>query len=81
MTRAQTAPAPATEPKTHRSARTTRKKPLGVPSVPAAIPEFDVSAHRGEIAEVAYRIYLERTGSPEDDWTKAEMEVRARHAR
>jgi hypothetical protein len=74
MTRAQTAPTPPAEPKTHRSARTTRKKPV-------AIPEFDVAAHHQEIAEVAYRKWLERTASPEEDWRKAENEVRARYAR
>jgi hypothetical protein len=81
MTRAQTAPAPTTEAKTHRSARTARKKPAGVSSAPAAIPEFDVAAHHQEIAEVAYRNWLERTASPEEDWLKAEIEVRARYAR
>ena len=80
MARTRTAPTPPAELKTHRSARTV-KKPPRVPSAPPAIPEFDAAAHHGEIAEVAYRLWLERTASPEEDWTKAEIEVRARYAR
>jgi hypothetical protein len=67
------APTPATEPKVHRRAYTA-----------AETPEFDAAAHRKEIAQVAYRIWLERAdrpGSPEKDWVKAEIEVRARYAR
>jgi hypothetical protein len=80
MPKAQTAPAPSTEPKTHRGARTAARKPARAPSAPAAIPEFDPTAHQAEIAETAYRIWLERTGSPEEDWRKAEIEVRSRYA-
>ena len=45
---------------------------------------FDAVAHQKEIAQVAYRIWLERAdrpGSPEEDWLKAEAEVRAKYAR
>jgi len=76
----RTAPAKAAEPKTHRSPRRVPK------SAPAPIPEleYDATAHQKEIAQVAYRIWLERAdrpGSPEDDWLKAEAEVRARYVR
>jgi hypothetical protein len=74
----RTAPSKAVEPKTHRS-------PRRVPKVAsAATPEYDPAAHQKEIAQVAYRIWLERAdrpGSPEDDWLKAEVEVRARYVR
>jgi len=76
----RTAPAKAAEPKTHRSPRQVPK------SAPGPIPEleYDATAHQKEIAQVAYRIWLERAdrpGSPEDDWLKAEAEVRARYVR
>jgi Protein of unknown function (DUF2934) len=74
----RTAPSKAVEPKTHRS-------PRRVPKIlPAPIFEYDPAAHQKEIAQVAYRIWLERAdrpGSPEDDWLKAEVEVRARYVR
>ena len=75
------APAPATEPNAHRRARNAAETPAGDPVL---VPEFDAAAHRKEIAQVAYRIWLERAdrpGSPEKDWVKAEIEVRARYAR
>jgi hypothetical protein len=43
-----------------------------------------MAAHRKEIAQVAYRTWLERAdrpGSPEEDWAKAESEVRAKYTR
>ena len=74
----RTAPSKAVEPKTHRS-------PRRVPKIaPPSILEYDPAAHQKEIAQVAYRIWLERAdrpGSPEDDWLKAEVEVRARYVR
>lgn len=74
----RTAPPKAAEPKAHRS-------PRRVPKLAAApILEYDPAAHQKEIAQVAYRIWLERAdrpGSPEDDWLKAEVEVRARYVR
>jgi hypothetical protein len=74
----RTAPSNAAEPKTHRSSRRVPK------SAPAPTLElgYDAKAHQKEIAQVAYRIWLERAdrpGSPEDDWLKAEAEVRARY--
>ncbi len=72
----RTAPPKAVEPKTHRSPRRVPK------SAPAPILAYDAAAHQKEIAQVAYRIWLERAdrpGSPEDDWLKAEAEVRARY--
>jgi hypothetical protein len=73
----RTAAPKAAEPKTHRS-------PRRVPKIaPAPTLEYDPAAHQKEIAQ-AYRIWLERAdrpGSPEDDWLKAEVEVRARYVR
>ena len=68
----RTAPSKAAEPKAHRSPR----------PAPTLELEYDAKAHQKEIAQVAYRIWLERAdrpGSPEDDWLKAEAEVRARY--
>ena len=75
------APTPVTEPKAHRRAHSAAETPAGDLVL---VPEFDAAAHRKEIAQVAYRIWLERAdrpGSPEKDWVKAEIEVRARYAR
>jgi hypothetical protein len=72
----RTAPSKAAEPKAHRSPRRVSK------SAPAPVLEYDATGHQKEIAQVAYRIWLERAdrpGSPEDDWLKAEAEVRARY--
>ena len=76
----RTAPSKPTEPKAQRSPR------RATPRVPAAapVPAFDAVAHQKEIAQVAYRIWLERAdrpGSPEEDWLKAEAEVRAKYSR
>jgi hypothetical protein len=83
MPRNQTAPSPA-ETKAYRGIRAPNKKPVLVPTAPAPVPEFDIAAHRKEIAQVTYRNWLERAdrpGSPEEDWSKAESEVRARYTR
>ncbi len=73
----RTAPSNPAEPKAQRSPR------RATPRVPAApVPSFDAVAHQKEIAQVAYRIWLERAdrpGSPEEDWLKAEAEVRAKY--
>jgi hypothetical protein len=74
----RTAPSKAAEPKTHRSPGRVPKSA----SAPTLELEYDAKAHQKEIAQVAYRIWLERAdrpGSPEDDWIKAEAEVRARY--
>ena len=66
----------AAEPKAPGNARRATK----IASVPIA--GFDAVAHQREIAQVAYRIWLERAdrpGSPEEDWLKAEAEVRAKY--
>jgi hypothetical protein len=72
------APSKAVEPKTHRS-------PRRVPKIsPAPTLEYDAATHQKEIAQVAYRIWLERSdrpGSPENDWLQAEAEVRSRYVR
>jgi hypothetical protein len=77
--RTQKTPAPETKSKAHRIARSASKKRIGIPA-PAPIQEFDVAGYHDEIAEVAYLKWLERSGSPEEDWLKAESEVRARYA-
>jgi len=74
MPTARKAPPSATKPKAHRSAS---KKPPSPKST--AVPEFDLTAHHEEIAEAAYCKWRERAGSPEEDWLKAEIEVRARY--
>jgi Protein of unknown function (DUF2934) len=79
-TRNLKAPTPATDPKTHHRAHSATGTPAGDPVL---VLEFDAAAHRREIAQVAYRIWLERAdrpGSPERDWIKAEIEVRAKYA-
>jgi hypothetical protein len=87
MPKTQTASTPATEPKAHRSARTGTKKSARVSAPPeplqqlAAAVEFDVAAHHDEIAQVAHRNWLARTGSAEEDWLKAEIEIRAKYSR
>jgi Protein of unknown function (DUF2934) len=78
MTITRTAPSKPAEPKAHRSPQRVIK------SAPAPILDFDPVAHQREIAQVAYRIWIERAdrpGSPEEDWLKAEAEVRAKHTR
>ena len=84
MPKTQTAPTKAALPRTPRKGRTASKKADCVPSVQSHIPEFDAAARHHEIAQVAYRNWLERSGGPgsaEEDWLKAEMEVRAIYAR
>lgn len=71
-------PAKPAEPKAHRNPRRASQSAL------ASIATFDPATHQKEIAQVAYRIWLERAdrpGSPEEDWLKAEAEVRAKHTR
>lgn len=73
----RTAPSKPAEPKTNRTPR------RGTPRTPVPVPVFDAVAHQKEIAQVAYRIWLERAdrpGSPEEDWLKAEAEVRAKYS-
>jgi len=73
----------APTPKAHRSARNTGIKPMDIRPL-APVPEFDAEAHRQEIAQVAYGLWLERAdgpGSPEEDWLKAASEVRAKYSR
>jgi len=76
----RTAPSKPGEPKAQRSPRrATASAPTAAP-----IPVFDAVAHQKEIAQVAYRIWLERAdrpGSPEEDWLKAEAEVLAKYSR
>jgi Protein of unknown function (DUF2934) len=72
----RTAPAKPAESQVHRSPGRKNR------NTPAPIPVFDPVAHQKEIAQVAYRMWLERgdrPGSPEDDWLKAEAEIRAKY--
>jgi hypothetical protein len=72
----RTAPAKPAESKINRSPGRKNR------STPAPISDFDPVAHQKEIAQVAYRIWLERAdgpGSPEEDWLKAEAEIRAKY--
>ena len=78
----RTAASKPTEPKAQRTPR--RATPSAPAAAPAPTPAFDAVAHQKEIAQVAYRIWLERAdrpGSPEQDWLKAEAEVRAKYTR
>jgi len=82
MATTRTAPAPSRKSKSHRSAPTESKKSASFAPASSPIAEFDVDAHRNEIAQVAYRIWLERAdgpGSPEWDWLKAASEVHAKY--
>lgn len=76
----RTAPSKPAEPKAQRTPRrVTKDAPASAP-----IAVFVAVAHQKEIAQVAYRIWLERAdrpGSPEEDWLKAEAEVRAKYSR
>jgi len=63
---------------------TAKKKPALTSSTPTPSPDFDATLYCKEIAQVAYRIWLERAdrpGSPEEDWLKADSEVRAKYTR
>ncbi len=76
----RTAPSKPAEPKAQRASR----RPVASAPAAAPVPAFDAIAHQKEIAQVAYRIWLERAdrpGSPEADWLKAEAEVRAKYTR
>lgn len=78
MPRTLKSPTPVARPKAHRSSRSTGKSAT-LPAPTATVELFSAVAHREEIAEVAYRKWLERVGSPEEDWRKAEDEVRAKY--
>jgi hypothetical protein len=76
--------APAAEPKARRIARPSAKKtalppPESLQQLAAAV-EFNAAAHYDEIAQAAYRNWLERTSATSaDDWLRAETEVRAKY--
>ena len=75
MARSQTAAAPAAT-KPHRPTRRVTKK------APVAAIAFDPGEHHHEIAVAAYLIWLERGDaphSPEENWLRAEAEVRSRY--
>ena len=75
MARSQTAAAPAAK-KSHRpTSRVTKKGPVPV-------VEFNPADHREEIAVAAYLIWQQRgdgSDSPEENWLRAEAEVRSRY--
>ena len=73
MARSQTA-APPAKAKSHRPTRRVTKKP-------GAVAEFNPAEHHHEIAVAAYHCWLERgdaPGSPDQDWMRAEAQVRSR---
>ncbi len=76
MARSQTAVAPA-KTKPHRPTRR-------VPKIaPVEVAEFNPAEHHDEIAVAAYLLWLEggdAPHSPEENWLKAEQEVRARYS-
>jgi hypothetical protein len=75
MARSQTAVAPA-KSKPHRPTRR-------VPKITPVEVEFSPSEHHDEIAVAAYLIWLEggdAPRSPEENWLKAEQEVRASYS-
>jgi hypothetical protein len=76
MARSQTAAAPAAT-KTHRPTGRVTK------SSPRAVAKFNPAEHHHEIALAAYHCWLERgdtPGSPEQDWMRAEAQVRSRYS-
>ena len=78
-----TAVATTKEPETNQKSRAAADQPTQVSHEPLP-QEFDAAAHHEEIAQVAYRIWLERAdepGSPEQDWLKAVSEVCAKYTR
>lgn len=78
-----TATAPAATPQSTPSA-TSVMETAQVPPATVLMPEFDALAHHQEIAQLAYQNWLERAdgpGSAEEDWLRAEREVRAKHSR
>ena len=78
----RTATAPAKEPEAGQNVQAASETPAQVPLAPALVSGFDVAVHREEIAQVAYRNWLERAdgpGSPEQDWLMAVSEIRAKY--
>jgi hypothetical protein len=75
MARSQTVAVPAAT-KPHRPTRRVEKK------APVAAVAFNPAEHHHEIAVTAYHLWLERRdapNSPEEDWFRAEVEVRSRY--
>jgi hypothetical protein len=77
-------PSAGAAPARRRTAKrsTTETAPAGTVSVPAANGAASVP-DRDEIARLAYSYWLARGGhggSPEDDWFRAEQELRARRS-
>jgi len=74
MARSQTAVVPA-KTKPHRPTRRVPKM------TPVEVAEFNPAEHHDEIAVAAYLIWLsDAPRSPEENWLKAEQEVRARYS-
>jgi hypothetical protein len=81
MPRTTKALSPSVEPKTRRTAPSTERKRTPVRRK-ALVPEFDEAAHRDEIAEAAYLIWLQRGGAPGsqvEDWCMAATTVREKY--
>jgi hypothetical protein len=73
MPKTETAtPSRTVKPRTRPAARSNSKK--------TAVKPTDATALREEIAKLAYCKWLDRSGgpaNPEEDWLRAELEVRA----
>ena len=87
MPRTKTTPLPATDPNTHRSARSTRKKPVTRGLSSECESEPSPNSMRTPAVKKSLR-WRTVTGwparaaqdQPEEDWLKAEVDVRARYA-
>jgi hypothetical protein len=82
-TRTSTPAVPATPSATKTATKTHRAPRRVAKRSGAAVLEFNPAEHQHEIAVAAYYCWLERgdaPGSPEQDWLRAEAEVRSRYA-
>lgn len=77
MARSQTAVKPAPS-KPHRASSGAPKK-AAVKKQTIVAPEFSPGDHHEEIAVAAYLTWLECGGCAEENWLKAEAEVRSRY--
>lgn len=83
MARTRTASAaPAKTPAAAKPHRTTRRAAQTGSGV-STVADFNAAEHHHEIAVAAYLFWEQRggaPGSPEEDWSRAEAEVRARYS-
>ena len=78
MARSQTV-AVAAPAKTNAKTKTYRPTRRVTEKAPIAAVEFSPAEHREEIAVAAYLTWLDQGGSEEENWLKAEAEVRGRY--